>query len=623
MLERGVALVNIDVNKREPEKRNAEPRRRGPQKICCDRLTINQTTEEMEMEMEIMEAPPILSTPAEHILEGSSTLIPSSGSTLSEELLYVQYEIQRTIKEIRDGRWKRIALQFPDDMLVDAPRVFERLRDGLKSQRIAASTQTNQPTVPDGALDVAEKLEATSLTRAQESTSDQAAEDGTVEKLTILADTSYGACCVDEVAAEHVDAEVVVHYGRSCLSPTARLPVIYVYTSQSLDLDSAATSFKDTYPSKDVRVVLVADIPYTHHISQLYERLKADGYENLFATDVIRDPSSLLPNRTVPSDVQDDPDKLKEYSIFHISNPPTSLLLSLSSRVKRIHILPTNVPTSAGPLEEATSTASLRRRYALVTRLPAIPILGILINTLSVANYMSALQHCQTLISRAGKKSYTFVVGKVNPAKLANFAEIGVWVVIGCWENSLIESKEFLAPIVTPFELEVGLMGDEGRQWGGEWVANFQEVVERARKEGEGVDVQAEGVRERWWDEEESDDEPPDFDLRTGRYVSRSRPMGRPRVSGEASLNPGGEVVPAAPPSSALVQRAKGDVAVINGAVSPAAEFLRSKRTWQGLGSDYEVVYERDDEGRIRGAGIEEGRQGVAKEYVVRGAGEG
>jgi diphthamide biosynthesis protein 2 len=34
----------------------------------------------------------------------------------------------------------------------------------------------------------------------------------------ILADTSYGACCVDEVAAEHVDADLIVHYGRSCMS---------------------------------------------------------------------------------------------------------------------------------------------------------------------------------------------------------------------------------------------------------------------------------------------------------------------------------------------------------------------------------------------------------------------
>ena len=34
----------------------------------------------------------------------------------------------------------------------------------------------------------------------------------------ILADTTYGSCCVDEVAAEHVGADLIVHYGRTCLS---------------------------------------------------------------------------------------------------------------------------------------------------------------------------------------------------------------------------------------------------------------------------------------------------------------------------------------------------------------------------------------------------------------------
>jgi diphthamide biosynthesis enzyme Dph1/Dph2-like protein len=29
---------------------------------------------------------------------------------------------------------------------------------------------------------------------------------------------SLGSCCVDEVAAQHVDADAVVHYGRACMS---------------------------------------------------------------------------------------------------------------------------------------------------------------------------------------------------------------------------------------------------------------------------------------------------------------------------------------------------------------------------------------------------------------------
>lgn len=557
---------------------------------------------------------PVLSTPAEHILEAPLPVTnPTDQSRLSDEELYVQYEIPRTIREIRDGRRKRIALQFPDDMLVDAPRVFESLRDGLRKDRKALSTMSTDPTTEPSLRDV----------------DTDPSHDDSEERICILGDTSYGACCVDEVAAEHVDADVVVHYGRACLSPTARLPVIYVFTSKPLDVDATVSSFKATYPDLEEGVCLMADIPYSHHIAGLHQRLRSDGYSNVFATEVIHDPSSLLPNRTVPATVKHDPGALKSYSIFHISSPPTSLLLILSSRINALHIYPTDTnspPTSS--LAASTTAQLLRRRYALITRLSTAPIFGILINTLSISNYLSALTHIQNVIRTAGKKSYTFVVGKVNAAKLANFAEIGGWVVIGCWESSLIESAEFYRPVITPFELEVALQGDESRLWDGRWVGDFGELLANGlADDGESQPptmngrAAIEGATEtngRDWQDQSSDDEPPDFDLRTGQYVSRARPMGRPKPTASTTATRSESTTASdAPPSSALVQRPKSDLASINGAVSPAAEFLRSKRTWHGLGSDYEVSYERDEEGRIRGAAMEEGRSGVAKGYAV------
>ena len=566
---------------------------------------------------------PVLSTPAEHAFE-EPTPATVSEPQLSEEQLYIQYEIRRTIREVRDGRWKRIALQFPDEMLVDAPRVFERLGDGLREERQNLRRQLRGSPNGSGVIrDVSDGLKKATLDGGtQHDVRDD--EQEVEERLCVLGDTSYGACCVDEVAAEHVDAEVVVHYGRACLSPTARLPVIHVFTSKPLDLDAAIASFKEVYNDKNEKICVVADIPYSHHVQSLSGRLRQEGFENVFATDVMRDPSSILPNRAIPPEVKDNPDRFRDYSVFHISNPPTSLLLILSSRVKRIHIFPTDTATPQAL--EASTAQLLRRRYALLTRLSTVPIFGILINTLSVSNYMAALQHCENLISHAGKKSYVFVVGKLNAAKIANFSEIGGWVVVGCWESSLVESKEFFSPIITPFELEVALKGDAERLWDGRWIGDFGALLGKGEDGEVNGSSNAEVNRHETtqdkgnWDDQPSDDEPPDFDLRTGQYVSRSRPIGRPMptsTSATTSSDDSTNNTAIAPPSSALVQKARGDVATINGTVSPAADFLRSKRTWQGLGTDYEIAYERDEEGRIRGAAMEEGRSGVAKGYSV------
>jgi diphthamide biosynthesis protein 2 len=516
---------------------------------------------------------------------------------MDDEQLYVQYELRRTVEEIRAAKHRRVALQFPDDMLVDAPRVYERLRDDLKK----ADPQDEEVS------------------------------------LCILGDTSYGACCVDEVAAEHVEADVVVHYGRSCLSPTARLPVIYVFTSRPLDLDTVAASFSETYKDASEKVCLMADIPYMHHLKQLARRLRDDkGYTRLFVPEIVADPSSLLPNRTVPNEVKVDSELLKEYSVFHLSSPPTSLLLILSSRIKAMHIFPTDNPTqaeqpaAASAALEASTAQLLRRRYALITRLSTVPIFGILINTLSVSNYMAALQHCQRLIANAGKKSYVFVVGKVNAAKVANFSEIGGWVVIGCWESSLLESKDFYRPIITPFELELALTDDDSRVWGGEWIGDFATVLARnknieqsALKQDQASDGLDGGNEDQDIDDNASDDEPPEFDLRTGKYVSHSRPMGRPRRAlnpPDGNPSPSDATTATTTTSSALVARHNPtrDVATIAGQVSPAAEYLRSQRTWQGLGHEHaSIAYERDEQGNIVGAAMEEGRSGIARGYTV------
>lgn len=514
-----------------------------------------------------------------------------------------------------EGGYKRVAMQFPDEMLGDAPRVSESLEAEvfkLLKER------------PKIGLALEKSFEGLEV----EITGNGDLEKGKGERVRdrtrfyILADTSYGSCCVDEIAAEHISADVVIHYGRSCLSPTARLPVIYIFTSPPLDLPHLLNTFEHTFPEKEDRVVLMADICFHTHISTIRKVLDERGYRNLLVPGVIHDPGSRIPNRDVGGEVD-----LKEYKLFHVGNPVEALLLTLNSRVKELFIFPAASTTSNGNTHGETiqkairtnTTMTLRRRYALLTSLSTCPIFGILINTLSVKNYLSTATSLRNLIAAAGKKSYTFVVGKINAAKIANFAEVGGWVVVGCWESSLIENGEFYKPVITPFELGLVLVGDGRRVWDGDWRGDFGGVEELGRDVEEGrrevvvaeVEV-AEGRKmehveiEDDEDEEEEESEPPEFDLRTGRYVSHSRPM---RSSNPVPATSSSSSQSTTAASNVLTRRAKGDLATVNGAVSPGAEYLRSQRTWTGLGSDF---HEED-----AGMSIEEGRSGVARGYTV------
>ncbi len=544
--------------------------------------------------MESSGSPPVLSTPVTHILgDQPSRLGAQTRSYISDEQLYLTYEIEQTVSTIRKEAYARIALQFSDEMLSDAPRVFEALNKDLKS------TSSINHREQGGPINVVK----TELSPAQSITA----------KLYILADTSYGACCVDEIAAEHVNADAVVHYGRACLSPTARIPVIHVFTKQPLpEQPRLIKEFENYYKNRQQKIILMADVTYQNHLQDIMTVLQLQSFSNLFLADIVHDPSSPLPNRTVPEEIKADISKLGEWQLFHIAEPPQSLLLILASRVGSIRIFPTSGSDSddyGEPFVASTSRA-LNRRYALLTSVNTVSIFGILINTLSVKNYLHIVEHVKSQVRAAGKKSYTFVVGKINAAKVANFSEVGAWVVIGCWESSLIESKDFWKPVLTPFELDLALKRDEDRIWTGEWNSDFQKMLEepntesaQARSPNGNADIAQ--VRSTEGDHDsESESAPPEFDLRTGRYVSNSRPM---RSSATLTEN-----TPATKErlEKSLIERVTSDLAVVGGELSPGAEHLRSKRTWKGLGSDFEIAYEEI------GTPVEQGSAGIARGYT-------
>lgn len=47
-----------------------------------------------------------------------------------------------------------------------------------------------------------------------------------------------------------------------------------------------------------------------------------------------------------------------------------------------------------------------------------------LVDGFAIAGYLHIIEQMKELIKRAGKKSYTLVMGRPNPAKLANFPEV-------------------------------------------------------------------------------------------------------------------------------------------------------------------------------------------------------
>ena len=93
--------------------------------------------------------------------------------------------------------------------------------------------------------------------------------------------------------------------------------------------------------------------------------------------------------------------------------------------------MPTFSVFSLARLESVRSFFVLRRRSLYDRR---------------VASYLPLIARIRQALVRAHKKAYTISVGKLNPAKLANFAEIECFVLVACPENTLVDAKVIKTP---------------------------------------------------------------------------------------------------------------------------------------------------------------------------------
>jgi len=81
----------------------------------------------------------------------------------------------------------------------------------------------------------------------------------------------------------------------------------------------------------------------------------------------------------------------------------------------------------------------------------------------------------QELIKAAGKTSYIISVGKPNEAKLGNFPDMDVFVMIACPLTTLYDSMEEYRQVVSPFDVELAL--NPSCEWTGGYTTMFSEIL--------------------------------------------------------------------------------------------------------------------------------------------------
>ena len=69
-----------------------------------------------------------------------------------------------------------------------------------------------------------------------------------LEQVSVLGDVTYGACCVDDITAQQLGCQLLVHYGHSCLVPLQHtvVPVLYVFVEIQISVPHLVNCLKAT-----------------------------------------------------------------------------------------------------------------------------------------------------------------------------------------------------------------------------------------------------------------------------------------------------------------------------------------------------------------------------------------
>ncbi|KAJ1460455.1 putative diphthamide synthesis protein-domain-containing protein [Pelagophyceae sp. CCMP2097] len=290
---------------------------------------------------------------------------------------------------------------------------------------------------------------------------------------------------VDAVQAAHVDADLIVHYGDECLHapPEASGPVLYCLgttVAKSLDAEKACAAIVEKLDDagggdeagQGAPVLLLYATKWRDEVVSLGAAL---GEAVGCAVSVARLPPHVAADAAVESsdvarimfigglDVSTsthicDEAALAKCRVVFVGAAASVTYRSLTLRCAECVSL-TFYDPAAGSSAVVNVPRALTKRHHQIQRAAGASRWGVVVAAAGrVRLAASVAARCDAALKAAGRSSYVLALGVPSPSKIANFAELEAFVIVGADDDLVDElQRECAAPLITPNELAFAL----------------------------------------------------------------------------------------------------------------------------------------------------------------------
>lgn len=383
--------VNDEVNEKQPlkEKKRFVARRKG------DRTSLVRTNKPSTRILNPIPAD-ILS---DKELNQAIKLLPSN----------YNFEIHKTVWNIRKHNAKRVALQMPEGLLIYSLIISDILEQFCNVETI------------------------------------------------VMGDVTYGACCIDDFTAKSLDCDFIVHYAHSCLVPVdiMSIKVLYIFVTITLEETHVINTLKLNFPANS-NMAIFGTIQFNPSIHSIKRKLETD----------VEHPIYLNPPQLKPLSKAE----ILGCSAPRLDSSHILAMIYLGDG--RFHLESAMIQNPEIPAYryDPYSRKFTREYYdhdqMHKVRRDAINIaknaktIGLILGALGRQGNPITVGNLQGNLVSKGFKVVKIILSEILPQKLSMFQDIDAFVQVACPRLSIDWGYAYNKPLLTPYEANVMLKED-------------------------------------------------------------------------------------------------------------------------------------------------------------------
>ncbi|GAV48693.1 hypothetical protein ZYGR_0N00970 [Zygosaccharomyces rouxii] len=321
------------------------------------------------------------------------------------------FEIHKTVWNIKKHNAKRVALQMPEGLLIYSLVISDILEQFCGVQTV------------------------------------------------VMGDVSYGACCIDDYTARALECDFIVHYAHSCLVPidVTKIKVLYIFVTINIEEQHIMRTLQKNFP-KGSRLATFGTIQFNPTIHSLKDKLLNDEDHMLYLIppqikplskgEVLGCTSERLNKEQIDAMVYIGDGRFHlESAMIHNPDIPAYRYDPYSRKFTREYYEQKELVKLRSDAVEAASKGKT---------------FGLILGALGRQGNLATVQNLEKSLTVAGKTVVKIILSEIFPQKLSMFDNVDVFVQVACPRLSIDWGYAFNKPLLTPYEANVMLQRDIG-----------------------------------------------------------------------------------------------------------------------------------------------------------------